>query len=568
MKKRVFKMIMCMALVCIMLFAMYGCGQQDTGDATQATGDAQATGDVQAPDETRPSVADMTMGEYLEDPVGFIRSQRYDELVTLTSFKWEIAAWTFPEGQSVHDNGYSRFIEEHLNIRVEYDWVVDVSQYETRLSLALASGDLPDFFYVDPATFIMLQEDGLIADMTDVFTRHASPRTREITDFFPEGFNSAIDADGNLMGLPQMGAGTIAIPTILWVRSDWMDAAGLDAPSTMDELIDMAVIFMDDFGASYGIAVDRAMFGGINSILGVFNAFHAHPNIWLRDEATGELVFGSIQPEVKTALQALQDMYRDGIISAEFGVKDTGRVNEDIINGEVGIMFGLNWAGYWPFNDAVRANPEAIWRPMSVPSADSNPLYYQGPWPVTSYVVASRNSNFIEAAIKMANAFNVVSDDPSYFLPGDVGAPWQSGPLWFEDPSSDYINHVALADAVSRMDPSNLTVARQRDFEQIMLWVEDGNPDGFGYYAQLTGHGSFGVIRPYVNADRIRLSEMRGAEPPGLAAVASTLNQLQETFFTRIIMGEPIELFDQFVSDWLAMGGEAGTIEVNEMYNR
>ena len=59
---------------------------------------------------------------------------------------------------------------------------------------------------------------------------------------------------------------------------------------------------------------------------------------------------------------------------------------------------------------------------------------------------------------------------------------------------------------------------------------------------------------------------MKGPLPEGAAALSPTLYAHQFEIFTKIIMGEPIDTFDKFVSDWLDMGGAAMTQEVNDVY--
>jgi len=506
--------------------------------------------------------------DWFDDPVGWLRNQAFDELTVVTSFKGVSDAFLFPEGRSITNNAYLDMAEDLMNIRVEYNWTVDMSQYGTRLSLAIASGDLPDFFRVDPANFVMLKQDGLIADLTDYFNELVSPSLKEMYEFFPEGFESAWDNNGRIMAMPQMGYGPITAPDIMWARSDWMEAAGLSAPQTIDELTDMARIFMSDFGATYGIALESSVTSFIHGAFPIFNAFHAYPNIWIRDN-TGQLVFGSIQPEVRDGLAALQYMIDEGILSREFGVMDVDRVNEDIVNGSVGITFAPNWASYWPFPDAIHYNPEARWRAFPVPASDSRPVYLQAYWPINGYYVANINSPHAEALIKLHNVRFLSHIWPEHeVLPDDF---WlteaQAGPVYIHNPMVDYMLHLSIVQAIETGNTEHMTDLQRMGFEAIQMWIDYQDVDASGVYFQRSHEGSHAVIIEYVHNDRILFDRQRGPEPPGFAAVRSTLDTMQATVFVRIIMGESLDLFDQFVADWLAMGGEDAIIEVNEMYN-
>ena len=76
------------------------------------------------------------------------------------------------------------------------------------------------------------------------------------------------------------------------------------------------------------------------SLSGLFSAYHAYPNAWIKD-ADGNLVNGTIQPEMKDALQSLQDLKKNGLIHQEWTVADDGeRSRQDYINGKLGIHFG------------------------------------------------------------------------------------------------------------------------------------------------------------------------------------------------------------------------------------
>jgi putative aldouronate transport system substrate-binding protein len=59
-----------------------------------------------------------------------------------------------------------------------------------------------------------------------------------------------------------------------------------------------------------------------------------------------------------------------------------------------------------------------------------------------------------------------------------------------------------------------------------------------------------------------------GAPTETMTSKMSTLTDLQDEVFTKIILGEEsIDAFDKFVEDFNALGGEDITREVNEWYD-
>ncbi|MFW6232300.1 MAG: hypothetical protein ACOC37_04525, partial [Spirochaetota bacterium] len=51
---------------------------------------------------------------------------------------------TFPPGQSWEDNVWTRAWSERLGINIVNKWAVPSNEFEAKLNVAIASGDLPD----------------------------------------------------------------------------------------------------------------------------------------------------------------------------------------------------------------------------------------------------------------------------------------------------------------------------------------------------------------------------------------------------------------------------------------
>jgi putative aldouronate transport system substrate-binding protein len=494
------------------------------------------------------------------DPFG-----KYNSGIELTAVKWTLADFKYPEGDDISNNKYTRDIKDKLGISVKYNWTIDNTQYKNKLNVSIASGDLPDFFSCDARTFIALTKYGQLADLTTAYEQYASTDMVNYSNSFKEGFDSA-KIKGKLYAIPQLGFGTITLPTILWMREDLLKKYDLKAPTTMSELIKIAEVFKKNTPDGYGFAVEKDLRTHLHSILGFANANHAYPGIFIKKN--GKIEYGSIQPEMKTTLKQLQDLYKSGLIDKEFGIKDINKVNEDVVSGKVGIMFGPQWACYWPFPDAVKKDPKASWKPYPVPSADGKPVLYQGGWPVTEYFVVNKDCKNPEAVIKMANKF--IADNQKYYAPkeGEVILSWQSTPVYFTNPMTDYDKHVRMAKALDKKDPSQLPDNEKGTYELAMQWVKDKNADAYGYYYQLSSEGSYSVIKKLVDKNKILMTELRGPDTSIYAEKKATLDKLELDVFTRIIMGASLSEFDKFVTDWKKLGGDASTSEINSTYNK
>lgn len=504
------------------------------------------------------------------DPLG-----KYETAITLRTVKELGSNVTYPAGQDANNNMWTQEIKDKLGIDVKYDWTTDATQYKTKLNVTIASGDIPDFFSAPSDIFTQLAKSGKLADLGDVYEQYATSDLKATRDAFPEGFESA-KIDGKMLALSDQGFGLISMPNVVWIRDDWMKKYNLSAPQSMDDLVKMAETFTankpDGQKDTYGFALYKGIYGQLNSIEGIANAYHAYPTIWVKDSA-GKIGYGSIQPEMKNALSAMSEWYKKGLINKEFGVKDVNKVNEDIVSGKVGIMFGANWCGMWPVADLVKKDVNKIFKPYAIPSADDKPVMLQATWPVNNYYVVSKNCKNPEAVIKLANLYNQYA----YHSSADIKAKFMQGPNSEEyfsmapvrvtDPTVDYNAHVNISAALDKKDGSQLSDVDKTKFDLSMKWLVDKDPAGFGAYYQVSSEGAYGVLKKFVDENRVLVTEIHGADTPIYAQKQATLSKMELDSFTKIIMGAtPVSEFDKFVENWNKLGGEEATKEVNETY--
>jgi putative aldouronate transport system substrate-binding protein len=560
MNRFMFKKIIGLLLVVSMLVTLAACGNKDSVD--KESSDTKKTTSTETDLASDTSASTETAAEQVAiDPLG-----KYEEGITLTSVRETYSSMTYPEGDDITNNVYTRAIKEELGIEVQYNWVVDVTQKQTKISTMLASGDMPDFFVADSATFRLLVESDAVMDITELYKQYATDLVVEQDTAFKEGFDSAF-VDGKQYGIARLGWGKIGLPKLMWLRTDWLEQSGMSVPKTMEELNALALKFMEDHPGSYGVAIDKVMTYNANSIIGLANAFHAYPKTWIKN-ADGQIVYGSIQPEMKNTLLELQRMYASGIISQEFGAKDSDKVAQDLAAGKVGIMFGEPWMGYWPLGDSIRNDANAMWKAFEIPMTDSEKVSLQGVWPVDGYYVINKDCKNPEAVIKLLNWYMKGTMDGTFAKAPYNEIDWTNPPVYQTLPDSEYKFSISVANALTSGDTSNLSPAEKQRYDEAVVWKDSKDPAGFGRYSQMGPDGAYEIARIYADDDRIMITELRGSDPEGFASVKATLEKLEDDAFTKIIMGNSIDEFDDFVASWNKLGGEAATKEINDIYNK
>lgn len=68
----------------------------------------------------------------------------YEESISCTVGRSTIANPKFPEGDTYEDNAYTRYLKERLNVEIKDEFEANGEDYDRQVSLAIASGELPD----------------------------------------------------------------------------------------------------------------------------------------------------------------------------------------------------------------------------------------------------------------------------------------------------------------------------------------------------------------------------------------------------------------------------------------
>jgi putative aldouronate transport system substrate-binding protein len=494
----------------------------------------------------------------------------YNPPIEVTAVSAIAEGMKFNEGEAIDNNVWSRAYESQLGIKVKYLWTTPAAQYDQKLNIAIASDELPDITQVSAAQLKRLVEDGQVEDLSGYYDQYGSELTKKILT--EDGGNALKSATfgGKLYALPKMSSGQ-GQSDVLWVRTDWLKKLNLPEPKTMDDVIKTADAFVkqdpDGNGKpdTYGLGINKDIFGFYAAMEGFFNGFHAYPNIWLKD-ASGKLVYGSVQPEVKTALAKLQEIYKSGLIDKEYGTKDASKVSEAASAGKLGLFYGYFWNVGWQ-QDAKNANPNMEWKALPLPSVDDQPAKAQVPFAISSYYVVKKGAKNPEAAVKLLNfdlekLWGTTAEPDVYNVDKNGLALFDYALLYGEAPRKNLDAQENVVKALGSGDPSALN-AEQKGYYDSIVAYKGGDTKGWGTERMYGPEGSLGVIDGYSKNMQFMDDAYFGAPTQGMTDNNATLQKLQLETFTRIIMGGSVDDFDKFATQWSSLGGKTITDEVN-----
>ena len=497
----------------------------------------------------------------------------YDPPIEMESVINVDATVKFLGEDDIYNNIWTRTYADLMGIQIKYQWVVDGSMYNQKLGLSINSGDIPDIFRVDPAQLLMLYEADLLTDLSSVYEAEASATTREVLTQDPVALK-AVTIDGKLWGIPLTDA-SVTTASVLWVRQDWMDKLGITNPTSMADVLEISrrLTAEDPDGNgvndTVGLCITKDLWGAVANLQGFFNGYHAYPGIWIAQD--GALAYGSVQPEMRASLLALQEMYKNGEIDREFGVKDINKVTESIAQGKCGMEFGVWWNPYHPLNLSQANYPDAYWSPFAIPSVDDTPARSQYSSAIGSFLVVRSGYEHPEALVRMVNFWmdNILrsqDDNVRRTFLGDINAPdvvlYKYTPVVMWEPNATLDGGRKLRAALASHDPTGLALDAAWRYRIIQAYFEQGIKEAWVEVATNGPNGSIPILERVLD-DLGMLNRFYGTPTKTMAEKLPTLQTMETEIFTKIIMGDPIDRFDQFVEDWYRTGGTDILEEVN-----
>ena len=466
-------------------------------------------------------------------------------------------------------NSFIDLASDMLNIKVQAAWNLTWSDHSNKVNLAISTKSLPDAMVVFDLNLVKLMAAaGLIADLTPTKKYFGKWMNDSFSSFDNNSCLNSVTVNGKLYAIPSTGIR--GQNSLLWIRKDWLDNVGLEVPKTLDDVMKVADAFVksdpDGNGRNdtIGLPFDKYVWGGSNAnasldpILACFNAF---PSAFYKD-SSGKVIYGSIQPEMKTALKFIRDEVTAGIIDPNTnGTTEVG-------SGKCGIIFAPWWAPSGVLKGSRDVNPNADWISVDAPLNNNGKFIISDTSPTnqqSGYLVVRAGYEHPEAAIKLLNLFY----DGTYVSNPDVLAQYKG--------DKDHLP--SFGDV-----PLNIQIAKRDqvvdDYKTVNNYVEKGSSKGAPKIIATSVDHVLDWKKDPTSVDSAiwgnAMCVMVGAKTllsteiqyklPCIFYLSSdqqtkfdSLRQYEDDTFFKIIAdkGSNVDLFDTYVSQWKTLGGDA-----------
>jgi len=334
-----------------------------------------------------------------------------------------VMSWPDNLESSFSERPIIQYVEEQLNIEIEWQMFPHVERQTVIPLMIAAGGEMPDLF---PA-FISkdmgypeLEEKGVIIAWSDFMEAGDMPLTVAKLNK-PENAgvkNQLTNLDtGKIYGLPPFSPTSLLLWTD-YIRGDWLEAFGMDIPETVEEYQDYlrAVKTQDPNGNGLADEVPWLNFyskidwiGQFSRMFGLVWPDYSWSTIGNRTWAvlnSEEVVFGPTDERYKEMLKYINGLWAEELIHQDHFNMDSPKFGATISNNTCGAQ------EMWPsaiigMTEQLREiEPNAVWLPIPYPidtryvKPGDRKYAYRGPVSFT-WLLAAKGQN-TAAAVRLA----------------------------------------------------------------------------------------------------------------------------------------------------------------------
>ena len=240
-------------------------------------------------------------------------------------------------------------MNEAMGVTIEWNCVSGDTLTEKKNLILNAGSDLPDALMAASLTdseLLAYGGNGLLIPLEDYINEETMPNLMKIVEKRPEMLATCTMPDGHIYGLPgisEMGfeytdGNTYyigAIPQFTAINTDWLEAVGMEMPTTVDELHDVLVAFRDQDVNGNGDPTDEiplsfifpekngSWCAGLGTLLAPFGCTDYQADH--RAIEDGKVYYQAASEEYKNAIAYYHDWFEEGLIDIEIFSQDSSQ---------------------------------------------------------------------------------------------------------------------------------------------------------------------------------------------------------------------------------------------------
>lgn len=232
-----------------------------------------------------------------------------------------------------------------------------------KISLMFTSGDYVDVLFgggCSDTQVMLAANSGDVLELTDDILAKNAPTWKSFFDSNPTYYALAAFEGSKLYSLPYVRTlpEDRGIRDVWWINQKWLKELNLDMPKTLSDFINILRAFKANAGK--GSIPENVMpwYFPINSMIGGQFDFYCTFGLPVYDYTfmgvdNGKVVNYATDPKLKTAISALENMYKEGLIAPESLTDNASQYSSRISKVESTPYIGVYTAYYSTMDDYV-----------------------------------------------------------------------------------------------------------------------------------------------------------------------------------------------------------------------
>lgn len=293
-------------------------------------------------------------------------------------------------------------LEEETNVHIEWEEVS--TGYVERKNLVFASTQLPDAFFgkdcVTDTDVIRYSAQGYLLPLEDLIEQYC-PNLQAMLEARPTMRSFLTAPDGHIYTLPCIEEQTyLEAASHLFINKTWLDAVGLDVPTTTDEFYAALKAFKDAGDLNGNDKEDEIPFSfrfedwtdGVAAMFGAFGIpddLRSTAKHFAVAEDGKTVVYVPTQDSYLEGVQWFNKLYSEGLIDLEAMTQDNSQyiakgMSEDLVYGAF-----MKWADFQVVGwDKAREDYTYV-LPLEGPDGDQYWTYNDQMWVRNTFAITS-----------------------------------------------------------------------------------------------------------------------------------------------------------------------------------
>lgn len=264
----------------------------------------------------------------------------------------------------VGDIWWFKYLSDVMNVNFELEQTLETQQ---RISLMFASDSLPDLVWgiglgnSDVMTYGV--EEGMLLTWNELLTEELMPNACQAMRDYPDAFTACTAPDGNIYTLPYItgssyyaNTGSFSASVRIYINQDWLDACGLEMPTTLDEYLNVLRAFKEEDPMGLGDA-NIPLIGNQNKDKDfVWKALGFHGTATQSygtsfDLKDNQVVLPCYSEEARAFIEFYHTLYTEGLVSPDYFTLNQTSARGLMATGVCGVLADSTLAA---LNDAWR----------------------------------------------------------------------------------------------------------------------------------------------------------------------------------------------------------------------